>query len=357
MTDIRPIPKDQIRIFSREGNPIAQINAHAERSWVVGDEGRALFTYASRDVRVVAEEVLQFGNWILIENSEIPIPWVGVIDTPRRWSSRALTVHCYDPVHVFGWRRGGQEATYTAESAGSLCNTLLTKVNEQEATILRAGTIWTGGKNVEVAIRPAPLTHFVRDLVLSSGEEYQWRPVVDTKGRLTVYMDWAKSVGVETSAIFQEGKKGGNMELVEDEYVEDGPIENDVMGYGDGATWDTKPKVTLVDDDSRKKYGLRQTGVEFVGVSSPDAVRAGTQTYLDRAKNPAEIFNLAVINRGDTFKVIGMGNRVRVVASSVGFHADGGRGKLAKVRILGAHYDPALKTRMSLTVQTEVIVV
>ena len=243
MTDSTTMPAERIRIFDRGGAPIAEFQATIERSYLIGEEGRAQFAYPIRKTDVVNERVLQFGNWLLIENTKLP-PWVGVIDTPREWSARVVTVSAYTPEHVFGWRRGPLEEKLTG-SAGSIFSKILTYVNQAEHTVMREGEIWKGGTQREETLNPTPLNEDLRRITERSGEEYQFRPVIDAAGKLVVYCDWHEQLGTETGVFLHEGKGGGNVEAVGTILTEDGPIINEVFAYGDGETWQSKPTVTV----------------------------------------------------------------------------------------------------------------
>jgi len=353
MTLATPLPKDRVRIFARDGATLAQFQTSVERSWVIGEEGRAWFSYAARNTSIVNEKLLRFGNWILIENSALGMPWVGMIDTPRSWSSKRVTVYCYDPLHIFGQRRGAAEYQFTGMSAGSLFLKVLAFTNGLESTIIEAGDVWEGGRQIDLNVRPGLLNNFIRDITEQSGEEYSFRPVVNDKGYLKIFVDWSEKIGVETSVYLQEGKRGGNLETSETELSEEGPIMNDLLAYGEGETWDTKPKATLTDETSRQLYGLRQDVYEVIGSASIAGVGMAGQSWLNRYKYPTNTFSLRAINMGDTFKYLSMGN-VLTARLSVGFNPDGTRGKVARVRIVGMYYNPEERTKIDLRV-TEVI--
>lgn len=56
------VPQDRIRIFNRDGFPLAEFRASIDRSWVCGDEGRATFTYPSRKTEIVNSNILKIGR-------------------------------------------------------------------------------------------------------------------------------------------------------------------------------------------------------------------------------------------------------------------------------------------------------
>lgn len=349
MSDSKAIPKDTAKIFSVDGSvQLAQFQARFERSWAIGDEGRATATFASRKTDIVNDTVLRPGNWILLENDSL-MDWVGVIDIPRKWSPRAVVIHCYSPEHVFGWRRGPLEKTLTG-SAGTIFSKLLGIVNTAQATPITAGNIWRGGPQREETINPTSLNEDLLRLYERSQEEYQWRPVVTDQGRLIVYADWVERLGEDTAAFLHEGKGGGNLEAGSNIMVEDGPIVNDLLAYGEGATWLSKPNIVVTEPLSISKYGLRQKSKEYQGNSDPATLKTNGLEELALFSEPPKTFSLTALNVGDTFKYIRMGNRLNLQFQNIGF-TDGGSGTELKVRIKGAHYDPQTKNKIKLVVE------
>lgn len=339
------VPQDRIRIFNRDGFPLAEFRASIDRSWVCGDEGRATFTYPSRKTEIVNSNILNYGNWLLIENDTLPA-WIGVIDIPREWSARNVTVCAYTPEHLFGQRRGPLEEKITG-SAGTIFTKLLQKVNQAEKTIIRAGEIYTGGAQREETLNPTLLNRDLQRVWERSGEEYQWRPVVSDTGKLTVYADWLKKLGVDTGALLFEGKGGGNIEDKNNVLVEDGPIVNDLLAYGDGISWQSKPNVVIRDNDSIGSYGLRQDAEEYAGVSNVQTLTKNGQKKVNQFKETAKTHKLFAVNKGDTFQYISLGNRFTVRFENIRF------GYEAKVKIIGMAYDTDSRNKIELVVEEQ----
>jgi hypothetical protein len=344
------IPVDRVRVFARDGSPLAEFKARVERSWALVDEGRAQFTYPSRISDVVNKKIINYGNWILVENSYLPA-WVGVIDPPRTWSGRNVTVSAYTAERVFSWRYGVLEAVKNG-SSGSIIVYLLYLVNLAEPTIITAGVIDNGGGQMQETINPTPLSEDLRRVQERSGGEYQFRPVVNDAGRLSVYMDWAYRVGVETSALLHEGKGGGNVEVASSLMVEDGKIINDLVGYNDAMTWQSKVVQKVVNQQSISDYGLRQSSNEYSGATTNYAVWYYATRDLKKNLDPIKKFALNALNVGDTFNYLNVGNVLNLQLQNAGF-VGGGLGQEARVRITGMHYDPNNKNKISLTTETK----
>jgi hypothetical protein len=343
-------PVDRVRIFDRSGAAIAEFRAKVDRSWVVGSEGRAQFTYSTRKTNVVNVKVLNFGNWMLVENDQLP-PWFGVIDTPRDWSTRNVTVYAYSPEHVLGWRIGPPEEVVNG-SAGKIFQHLLRHMNAAESTIIQEGNIWNSSIDRQQTLNPEPLSKYLSELWEQSGEDYSWTYSFDSVGRFTVFGNWLPIAGAETGVLLQEGKGGGNIEAVGKVMVEDGPIVNRVLAFGDGETWNSKPTVTVNADRSWISYGLREQSQEYAGVVIQATLYENSMSHLLLYQQPARSFSLNALNVGDTFKSIGLGNVVKIRFENIGFSSTGGgNGFEGRVRIVGMRYNPANKNKIELVVR------
>lgn len=345
MSDSQNVPKERVRIFNRAGLPVAEFQTQVERSWVIGDEGRARFYYANRNSDIVNENVLQFGNWLLVQNSLLPA-WVGVIDAPRRWQSHEVEVSAYTPQRVFEWRRGPIEEIHN-QTPGALFTILINKINSAETTILRPGNIYQG-VSIQETLNPTLLSRDLQRIYERSGEEYTFRPVVDSNGRLAVYCDWLQTLGESTQAILQSGE-GGNLEDSRRIWIEDDPIVNDVLAYGDGETWASKPLATAGDVASQQKYGLRQSSEEYSGVTNVSTLETNAIQKIAETKEPIRTGKVNAINIGDTFKYIGLGNRLTLRFEKVGFT---GTAKYdTRIRIIGMQYKPEDKNKIELVIE------
>jgi hypothetical protein len=348
MADSNTTPQDRVRIFTRTGSPVAEFRASVERSWSIGDEGRAQFDYPTRKTDVMSDYVIQFGNWVLVENSQLP-PWVGVIDVPRSSGVRTATISAYTPEHMFGFRVGPTEQVITGP-AGLIYENLIGLMNSAEQTIIRPGNIWQGGAQRQETINPVYLSEVVKRLHEGSGEEYAFRPATDINGSLLIYADWTALLGTDTGILLHEGKGGGNVESAATIMLEDGPVYNEILSYGDGATWQTKPQATVRDETSIGRYGLRQSAQEYSGVTSTTTLQASGAQNLLVTRFTARTFRLNALNVGDTFSYIGIGNMFTLRLENVGFNL-GGQGLQTRVRISGMRYDPDIKNKIDLVVQ------
>ncbi len=342
-------PRETIKIYDRFGSELVQFRAAASRSYVIAREGRLSLNLATRKTQYVNPDVLKPGNWILVQSDTLP-DWVGVIDMPREWGYRTVKVYAYTPERVFSWRRGPLEQVI-AGSPGALVTQLITIMNDAQQTVIRAGIMYKGGTQRSETLHPNPLSQNLANIQTQSREEYSWRPVIDSNGRLIVYCDWSKNIGDFVECPLVEGKKGGNIENTGSTLTEDGTIVNDLLGYGKGATWATRPSVpTKSVDTSLSDYGLMQGSKDWGSAFEPAVIAQNNLAYLGVYSQPRKTFGVTALNRGQTFQYMKLGNRLTLQMQSVGFTGDG-VGTETTVRILGMGYDPLSGQKLQLVLQ------
>lgn len=351
MSQSATVPNDRVRIFNRAGYPLAEFTANVSRSWAITKEGRASFTIPTRNTNVVTQNNLQFGNYLLVENTILP-SWVGIIDSPREWDGTTVRVNAFTMERIFSFRRGADGERLVKGSAGTIFTEMLKIVNAAELTVMVAGNIWTGGAQREDTFTPQTLDRNLRDLQSRSLEEYSFRGVSGVSGRLVVYADWSKQLGINTSLSLWQGFGGGNIE--DPKAKEDGKIFNDVFGYGDGMTWTSKPQKTNTAPSSVSNYGLRQAAKEYRGVSAVNTVVTNNNDFLKKNNRPRWIMSLNALNVGNTFSYIKLGNYFNVILENVGF-GDERIGLSQRARIMGMSYDPDVPNKIKLVLQEEEI--
>lgn len=342
------IPEDRVRIFDRTGYPLVEFRASVSRSWAIAKEGRAQFTYSTRYDDIVNSKNLQFGNFLLVENSVLP-SWVGVIDTPRSWDGESVTISAFTAERLFSYRRGADGERKLTGSAGTIFSEMIRVINKAELTPLFIGDIWTGGVQREETLTPALIIKNLKQLQARSLEEYDFIPIVQ-RGRLYIGANWKKQLGTISNLTLSQGVGGGNIE--DAKAKEDGKIVNNIFGYGDGETWISKPQAVYSNETSIGTYGLRQTEKEHQGVTSITTVRNNNISALKAAGIPKWTFSLNALNVGSTFQFIQLGNYFRIALQSIGFGGDN-LGFTGKARIMAMSYDPEIPNKIKIVLTEE----
>ncbi len=342
-------PIDRVRIFNRERFQVAEFRASVQRSWTLNGEGRAQFTYPNRKSDVVNESVLNYGNYLLVENSSLPA-WVGVIDTPRSWTADNVTVSAYTPERILQYRIGELNKTVTAP-AGAIFEYIINRVNLAESTAFEVGAIYRGGISRQETFNPKPLSDSLRRIQERSKEDYLFFPRIESDGRLTIVAEWYQKAGMDFDIALSQGKGGGNIEATNyGLMVEDGEIRNELLGYGAGASWASKPNAKTTDISSIYKYGLRQKAIEYNSVRTVAGLVDNINTEIVKSAHSIKRFGINALNVGDTFRYINIGNSLDLQFENFGFF-DGVVGYKGRVRIIGMSYDPTNKNKINVVLE------
>ena len=319
----------RVTIFDRTGAPLTTLRVATSRSWVLNGIGEATFQIAYTDPKC-KREYLEFGNRVLIEHPKMP-DWVGVIDTPRDWGNSSVTVRAYDACSLLSWRRGRQGLTMTG-TAGSLFKQIILFANQVQDIGLRPGTIYLGGTDRQETVNDSLWQH-MSNICGRSGNDFIFTPRRDA-GRLVIDGNWYQRAGEPISVILSEGK---NIELGNDVLTEDGRIVNDLLGYGEGATYETRIEAYGFNLESANRYDLRQSFATYSGNSELATLQANVNADLALIKSPQTILQITALDVGNTFAGLRLGNTMPVRLHSIGFTGSG-RGYEATVRIYGMRY-------------------
>ncbi len=341
------VPVDRVRIFGRNsGEQLTEFSASVTRSWAIGQMGQASVELDTSK-SYVTHRNLRFGNWLLVENNLLP-SWVGVIDTPREWSANTVTVYAYSPEKLFETRTGPEEET-VAGSSGKIFLRLLELLNEGQPTLVAQGRIWMGGGHRTETLNPNALDVDLKRIVERSGAEYRFRPDVTWKDGLVVRADWKKRLGDVTDYYLVHGS-GGNLELLEQAMVEDGPVVNKAIAYGEGANWAERERVVAINKVSRRRYGLREEVLTDKKTEDRETLRNYARNYVKTYGHPVRRLSANALNVGSTFDYLRLGNVVNLVLKNTGFYY-GLAGTETRARIIGMGYDPDQGHKVELVIE------
>jgi hypothetical protein len=303
-------------------------------SWVLNGVGRASLTLSLRDPKC-REEYLQIGNRLLLLFDNGLPPWGGVLDLPRTWQSGTVTVSAYGIERLLEFRCTGKNDSFYERPVGHIFQELLRREETQDPMGIRMGEVWQGG-------RPHfPRYHYkslwyVLDYSLRRMErcDYRFLPYLENE-MLRFQANFYQVAGNDRSArvALLEGRNiAADLQL-----TEQGQVINSHYAVAEGQTWGTE-RTVVVGQDTRSiaRYGLRETGAVYAGVSAPATLEMHTRNVLRINSEPRRIFNLEVTNDAPgVFGDYDLGDTVRCVLPSYGFGGYDGT-----LRILAREFDP-----------------
>lgn len=320
-------------IYGRDGIPITDVRAAVVRSSLLNSVGEAIFYIATSSTKC-KREVLEFGNFLLVQHDSLP-DWVGIIDTPRPWHHGYVEVHAFEPEYILQYRPVPLNSTISG-TPGDKFTQLLAIANGQEDTLIRTGDVFIGGVSSVETISDTVFSQ-IRTLQRASGHDWVCTPNVDALGKLTVKMDWLEKAGVETDLEFSQGH---NILHGDAPLEESGEIVNSIEAVSDG---EVSVSVIYNDSESVAKNGLRRIRKSYSGITEASALLAAAKQDVDDSKEADVSTPLTVVDVGQTFANIRIGNVAKYRYSNVGFDGDI-LGQSRSVRIEGWRFDESVGT-------------
>jgi len=305
----------QSTIYSRKGIPLADITAQFSRSWIINGVGMCKFDMAITDPKC-REQYLQFGNLLHIQSDNV-IPWVGIIDTPRKWSPGVVSVTAYTANKLLEWRRGDSITEVTSDPGGMFLELIRTS-NRAGDTQFITGRVNRTGAHLTEKLDMSKLLTETKRIADFYGREYDITPNVagDT---LVLNANFYVKMGQYRDFLLDNH----NTEATDgmDILTEQGTIINDLLGYGSGMTWESKGTINLNNALSDAKYGTRQAVKGFSDTES-GTIEEKTLNYLKSKMNPRKTLNLSVLNVNNAWKQIHLGDTFPVRLVSYGFKSN-----------------------------------
>lgn len=314
----------RIRVFSRAGNLIREINSPAYRDWPLNDIGKSNFVVKARGM----ESYIQFGNYVLIEHDELD-NWVGVINTPRPWEPRTNTVNAESAMSLFNVRVGSYQQLVSG-TWGQVFAQIISVINGPEQTLLEIGTVTDGISFTSVVDMSNPYTYLQRALTQAQAR-LDFRPVV-TNGKLKIFVDMLPSLYTTSDLQLIEGL---NIKKNSGTLIEQGEIYNDITILGVSLD-QIKFEGHARDPISIERYGLRQT-LFSEGQSQADVDRLA-QVRLAQYAYPRKTLGFVVTKKGETFQKARVGTIANVHLFTMGY-LNGGLGFAGPAYIRNIQFD------------------
>ncbi len=324
-----------LTLYSGFGAALGQVNSPKyDVEWRINTVTRLRFTLSTADAACRADW-LQFGNLVLVEPGNGLPAWGGVIDTPREWGRGSVTVTAYSAERLLEWRRPAQMGQILRGTPGSIFRQIVQMATGAAFLPVEVGEVFEGGTSRVETLEDDLLAECQR-IAERAGNEFDLTPVV-RDGRLVFRANWYERMGQQTNLVLEEGI---DLALADRPLTEQGTIVNDLLGYGDGATWQSRPKVTKTDPRSAGMYMHRQGITGFDGNVETGTLEENTIKKLQAAAQPISTLDIRAMNTRGAWGGIRKGNIIRAILHSVGF-SGGGSGADVPVRIAGFGYDCA----------------
>lgn len=307
--------------------------------------GRCDFTISRSDPKY-SKKYLQIGNYILIRDAVLP-DWIGVI-VKRTWNYGSVDILAMQAAYVLAKR--GTPVQKITGTAGTIFTKFIDATNNllYNEKPIKIGVVYNGGTQREETGGNDALSH-LQSLASRTGNDFEVTYDFDVNGRLYLVANWYERRGVVTGKYFREGH---NIELADGVLEEDGrEMVNALEGRGDASTTGTRITSTKYDTDSIAEYGLNHGTKTYSGNKEQATLDNNVVSDIAANGNPVKSYDPTVLDVGDTFQYIGLGNTHEMDLNTSGF-TNAGTGANDIVRTAGYEID-AVTRKVRLLVEVE----
>ena len=329
--------RSRIRFYNRSGVPIEEIDADTTRSWLLNDVGECTFTIPKRNPKLL-RYVFEFGNFVLVTN-QYTSPWVGVLDTPRVWTKRGPRMTAYSAEYQLSKRIDQERDPATnllrlpvtlIGTSGELFRQIINRANVQENTLLRPGRIFMDGVTRQETLKSKYLTH-VQNISKRSGQDFDVTHYLTSSNQLYLDANWYARKGVTRTIALEEGV---NIRLNEEIMIEQGEIQNNVIGVGSGSVDSSRLAAQSTNKFSASRFGLRDAVVTYSTVTEYPTLEDNVKNYTIKSSYPRLTARVTCTEK-EIFNQMAVGDTVPLILHSAGFLATDVLGLRTTTRVLG----------------------
>lgn len=344
-----------ITIYSPLGVPIAQLDLPTKRSWVLDDAGRCQFEYpifnatgTGYSPKLVAN-IFNYGNLIRVQHVPDQVTnadgsvstlgilpdWYGMMLTPQIWEPGKITATAFSAEKILAFRSMPVGVPPPSIPAGQQFVSILNYANQLGGLRILPGVVDSGGQHVRFNLSVDALTH-IKQLVQLTGGDFDVTGQTGASGVLHLYGNWYARKGINTNYLISNI----NQQLTQQLYTEQGDFFNTVSVYTDDQTVGTRVLATAINTAGVSQNGVLATNVKYPGTAgaAQGIVQAWANAYLAAHSTPTRTLAPTLLNTGNTFSYLVVGNTMSVNLDSVGF-SQGGIGLQANVRVTTVSYD------------------
>jgi hypothetical protein len=321
----------QVLIFDLNGNQVATLETNVRRTWKLNEYESATFTLSGYDAKAILSYV-QFGRFIYVNHAKLG-EWAGMIDPPRSWGYHKFEVTAYSGEYILTTMR--TPLNWTGDGhPGPLSSQLVTQ-SDGRHDILQIGNISDNGKAIKRESHLAIVYDEIKQWAKEAHADWDVTATV-INGKITFYLNWYDKKG-ETRLIPLD--ENLNLQLSDNIMVEQGTLANDLIGYDSTEkSWNNCMKSHRLDQTSIDEYGPRYSAFAHTVGHIQSASDKATESTLDKQKQPRKTFDFSVLDKGEIFNNLRIGDTLPVRLTSVGFSGDG-FGTNTTARILGITYE------------------
>lgn len=298
----------------------------------VGEVGLQL----ARTDAYFSEEMLRFGNRVLVQFSNGLPNWGGVIASPRPWDVGGVGVSVVQAKWLLGRRKTGWARVFSGATAGLVFESLMREAGVRHPLGVLVGTSPLGGAGYDLEFNSERLADVFDDLVELLDVD-DW----DVTGRLA-----NGSIEFTANLYQQRGEEKGNVALSNGRrgnvgavrFKEEAQIVNAWSLAGGGQGWGEGDRAYafVVDGESVGRFGFSEDSLVVESATSVTSLEQIGRKLLGRTAWPHALVALEAADRSPgAFGEYDVGDVVSVDLWNYGFG-----GFRAGMRVVGREYFP-----------------
>lgn len=303
-------------------------------SWRLNRTGKTSLTLAKSDPKAT-EDLLRFGNLILLEFENGLPDWGGVIVPPYKWGPSTITVTVESGESLFGRRQTDRGRYFDQAPVGYIYRQLIQEANAFYPLQIQIGDIWAGGDTHSPEYHLANILDIFQkslcgrlstaDFVVVAGE---------SNGDIVFTAHFYERRGYEKpNVVLLEGQNLSNIGL-----DIQGPIVNRWHIAGAGTNWSAdRPLAEAMKNESIMEYGLWEGNAMFVDTVQPETLQDTADSLLEGSAYPHPVLSVSATNTPPArFRDYDIGDSLRALLYSYGFGGYDGT-----VRVLTREFNPS----------------
>lgn len=314
------------------------------RSWVLNGYGRCEFSIGfdsslpQRD-QLLQERYFQFGNLVHIEH--IPtdsghgtLPsWTGIILPPQNWDLGVCHITAFSAEAILAFR--AMPYISIKGRPKDLFQQIIQVVHERAKNIIfQLGQVDDKTVTASDILRTNAYDH-LRKLAANQNMDFDVTGQTGVNGNLELFVNLYNQKGYDTRLDLNSTNSELNSPLLSLQ----GTFYNQVFGFSQAQTRQSRYAAEIINQSSYEDYGPLQINTTFMGTTDPAALSDATQAKADERGRPAWKVGRTALDYGNTFSFLNTGNIVNVKDSNVGFHPNGGYGFEKQFRITSMSYN------------------
>lgn len=329
------------------------------RSWILNGYGKAEFSIGFDPTRPQSEQLLQkryfeFGNLVHIEhipqvdasgNQRGTLPtWTGIILPNRDWDDGVCHITAYSAEAILAFRAMPYLSVKTTPK--NIIRQMINIVHERASNIkFQAGQLDDLPSTFADDLRTNAYDH-IQKLIKTSGMDWNVTGDINAKDELDLFINLYARKGFDTNLDFTNR----NSELDSPLLSEQGTPSNQVFGYSQAQTANSRYNAEAIHQEALNDYGPLQLNQVFVGMHDYASVKNATYARAQGRGRPLLVVKRTAIDIDRTLDYMDTGNTVGIQDARVGFNPDGGYGFSARAKILSVTYND-LSNRLPLAIE------